>query len=149
MSEKEAKTVPSKKVNIVRGFKKGRGDLMEANVVGQKQLYDYASGPQTGKDTEDYGPDAAESKFEKESKKGQVKHRKYPIYKAKGGRVKKRKNTRRMNRLEELGRVDAEKAFTKRGKRNLKAEKKRIVRELKSSGGSAGVALRGKGCEIR
>ena len=64
---------------------------------------------------------------------------------AKGGRVKKRKNTRRMNRLEELGRVDAEKAFTKRGKRNLKAEKKRIVRELKSSGGSAGVALRGKG----
>ena len=65
---------------------------------------------------------------------------------AKGGRVKKRKNTRRMNRLEELGRVDAEKAFTKRGKRNLKAEKKRIVRELKSSGGSAGVALRGKGC---
>ena len=67
----------------------------------------------------------------------------------KGGRVKKRKNTRRMNRLEELGRVDAEKAFTKRGKRNLKAEKKRIVRELKSSGGSAGVALRGKGCEIR
>ena len=67
----------------------------------------------------------------------------------KGGRVKKRKNTRRMNRLEELGRVDAEKAFTKKGKRNLKAEKKRIVRELKSSGGSAGVALRGKGCEIR
>ena len=67
----------------------------------------------------------------------------------KGGRVKKRKNTRRMNRLEELGRVDAEKAFTKKGKRNLKAEKKRIVRELKSSGGSAGAAIRGKGCEIR
>ena len=67
----------------------------------------------------------------------------------KGGRVKKRKNTRRMNRLEELGRVDAEKAFTKKGKKNLKAEKKRIVRELKSSGGSAGAAIRGKGCEIR
>ena len=148
MSEKEAKTVPSKKVNIVRGFKKGKGG-MTANVVGQKQLYDYASGPQTGKDTEDQGPRAAESKFEKESKKGQVKNRKYPIYKAKGGRVKKRKNTRRMNRLEELGRVDAEKAFTKKGKKNLKAEKKRIVRELKSSGGSAGAAIRGKGCEIR
>ena len=44
--------------------------------------------------------------------------------------MKKRKNTRRMNRLEELGRVDAEKAKTKKGKRNLKAEKKRIVREL-------------------
>ena len=47
--------------------------------------------------------------------------------KAKGGRV----NTRRMNRLEELGRVDAEKAKTSKGKRNLKQEKKRIVRELK------------------
>ena len=39
-------------------------------------------------------------------------------------------NTRRMNRLEELGRVDAEKARTRKGKRNLKDEKKRIVREL-------------------
>ena len=47
-------------------------------------------------------------------------------------------NTRRMNRLEELGRVDAEKAFTKKGKRNLKDEKKRIIRELnsKKNGGS-------------
>ena len=45
-------------------------------------------------------------------------------------------NTRRMNRLEELGRVDAEKAWTKKGKRNLKDEKKRIVRELKATGGS-------------
>jgi hypothetical protein len=43
-----------------------------------------------------------------------------------GGHV----NTRRENRLEELGRVDAEKAFTKKGKKNLKAEKKRIVKEL-------------------
>ena len=44
-------------------------------------------------------------------------------------------NTRRMNRLEELGRVDAEKAFSKKGKRNLRDEKKRIVRELKAKGG--------------
>ena len=44
-------------------------------------------------------------------------------------------NTRRMNRLEELGRVDAEKAFTKKGARNLRDEKKRIVRELKAKGG--------------
>ena len=58
-------------------------------------------------------------------------------------------NTRRMNELGELGRVDAEKGFTKKGKKNLKDEKKRIVRELKKGGGSAGVALRGKGCEIR
>ncbi len=32
-------------------------------------------------------------------------------------------NTERMNRLEELGRVDAEKGYTKKGKRNLAAEK--------------------------
>ena len=44
-------------------------------------------------------------------------------------------NSRRMNRLEELGRVDAEKAFTKKGKRNLRGEKSRIVRELKAKGG--------------
>ena len=44
-------------------------------------------------------------------------------------------NTRRMNRLEELGRVDAEKADTRKGKRNLREEKSRIVRELKAEGG--------------
>ena len=41
---------------------------------------------------------------------------------AKGGRV----NTSRENRLEELGRVDAEKS-----NKNRRAEKRRIVRELK------------------
>jgi len=45
-------------------------------------------------------------------------------------------NSKRMNRLEELGRVDAEKGYTKKGKKNLKAEKSRIVRELKAKGGS-------------
>ena len=54
-------------------------------------------------------------------------------------------NTRRMNRLEELGRVDSEKADTKKGKKNLKAEKKRIVREVSSRG----VAKRGHGKEIK
>jgi predicted flap endonuclease-1-like 5' DNA nuclease len=44
-------------------------------------------------------------------------------------------NTKRMNRLEELGRVDAEKADTRKGKRNLREEKSRIVRELKADGG--------------
>ena len=70
----------------------------------------------------------------------------------KGGRVKKRKNTRRENRLEELGRVDAEKAYSRKGKRNLKSEKKRIVRELHAEGGrvgSRGVAIKGFGKEIR
>tara|TARA_R110000782_G_scaffold126612_1_gene218217 strand:- start:78 stop:536 length:459 start_codon:yes stop_codon:yes gene_type:complete len=62
-------------------------------------------------------------------------------FKAKGGRagyksgksVKKkgrRMNTSRMNRLEELGRVDSEKAYTSKGKRNLRDEKKRIVKEV-------------------
>jgi len=59
-------------------------------------------------------------------------------------------NTSRMNRLEELGRVNAEKAFTPKGKKNLAAEKKRVVGELKmAKGGSAsaradGIAQRGK-----
>ena len=69
----------------------------------------------------------------------------------KGGKVK-RKNTSRENRLEELGRVDAEKAYSRKGKRNLKSEKKRIVRELKSTGGSVssrGVATSGFGAEIK
>ena len=59
----------------------------------------------------------------------------------KGGHV----NTRRENRLEELGRVDAEHAYTKKGKGNLKAEKKRIVREVSSRG----AAKRGHGKEIK
>lgn len=44
-------------------------------------------------------------------------------------------NTRRMNRLEELGRVDSEKAYTPTGKKNLAAEKKRIVGEMKMARG--------------
>ena len=54
-------------------------------------------------------------------------------------------NTRKMNELEELGRVDAEKSYTKKGKHNLKAEKKRIVREVSSRG----VAKGGHGAEIK
>jgi hypothetical protein len=49
----------------------------------------------------------------------------------KDGGMARRRNTSRMNRLEELGRVDAERGFTRKGKKNLKAEKKRIVRELR------------------
>ena len=44
-------------------------------------------------------------------------------------------NTSRMNRLEELGRVNAEKARTPKGKANLMAEKKRVVGELKMASG--------------
>jgi len=43
-------------------------------------------------------------------------------------------NTRRENRLEELGRVDAEHADTEKGKRNLRDEKYRIRKELKRGG---------------
>ena len=56
-------------------------------------------------------------------------------------------NTSRENRLEELGRVDAEKAFSKKGKRNLRDEKSRIRGELKKGGRvkAAGIAERGLG----
>ena len=40
-------------------------------------------------------------------------------------------NSSRMNRLEELGRVDAEKARTRKGKKNLKAERKELLENLK------------------
>ena len=56
-------------------------------------------------------------------------------------------NTRRKNRLEELGRVDAEKAHTRRGADNLRAEQRRVVDELTSRGG--GIAKRGKGIALK
>ncbi len=46
-------------------------------------------------------------------------------------------NTKRENRLEELGRVDAEKAHTSKGKRNLREEKDRIRSELATGGTAA------------
>ena len=54
-------------------------------------------------------------------------------------------NTRRMNRLEELGRVDAERAHTRRGARNLRDEKRRIVSGLRGGG----IAKRGKGIALK
>ena len=54
-------------------------------------------------------------------------------------------NTRRMNRLEELGRVDAERAHTAKGARNLRDEKRRIVGELRGGG----IAKRGKGVALK
>jgi hypothetical protein len=51
-------------------------------------------------------------------------------------------NTSRMNRLEELGRVNAEKASTAKGKRNLMAEKKRVVGELKMAKGGIATSLK-------
>jgi hypothetical protein len=67
------------------------------------------------------------------------KKKKVPVKMAKtGGQLKKYghggkvdHNTSRMNRLEELGRLDAEHADTSKGRRNLRAEKKRVVAEIK------------------
>ena len=62
-------------------------------------------------------------------------------------------NTSRMNKLEEMGRLDSEKAYTAKGKKNLAAEKKRVVKDIKKmkSGGLAaghksadGIAKKGK-----
>ena len=60
----------------------------------------------------------------KGSKPGSLEYWQHSVQtpKRKGGRV----NTSRENRLEELGRVDAEKS-----NKNRRAEKRRIVRELK------------------
>ena len=54
-------------------------------------------------------------------------------------------NTSRENRLEELGRVDAERAHTRRGARNLRDEKRRIVIGLRGGG----IAKRGKGIALK
>ena len=67
----------------------------------------------------------------------------------KGGTVKKMRkggNTSKMNELEELGRVDAEKGYSAKGKRNLKDEKARVVREIKNkkAGGKVGYKAGGK-----
>jgi hypothetical protein len=51
---------------------------------------------------------------------------------AKGAAMKKGGSVK--NELEELGRVDAEKAYTNKGKSNLKSEKKRVVNEIKKKG---------------
>ena len=54
-------------------------------------------------------------------------------------------NTSRMNRLEELGRVDAERARTRRGARNLRDEKRRIISGLRGGG----ITKRGKGVALK
>jgi len=41
------------------------------------------------------------------------------------------KNTSRMNKLEEMGRLNSEKAYTSKGKNNLAAEKQRVLGDIK------------------
>jgi hypothetical protein len=81
--------------------------------------------------------------------KPDTRHGKNELF-SKGGKTTvkhedpKMANTSRMNKLEELGRVDAEKAKTSKGKKNLMAEKKRVVGELKyAKGGMVGASKMG------
>ena len=53
------------------------------------------------------------------------------------------------NELEELGRVDAEKAYTKKGKRNLKDEKKRVVKNIKKNSKASSASKRADGIAKR
>lgn len=61
---------------------------------------------------------------------------------AKGGDMK---NTSRMNKLEEMGRLNSEKAYTSKGKKNLASEKQRVLGDLKGmkKGGKTGYASGG------
>ena len=59
-------------------------------------------------------------------------------------------NTSRMNELEELGRIDSEHADSPRGRRDLKAERKRVVEKVerkkyRKNGGSITKSTRGYG----
>ena len=110
--EKIAKDLDDK----IKGAKsaiKQRAHLGQTKVLkrnpGPYHKMKYSADASTGRNTEPYKPPVKRDK------------------KADGGHV----NTSRENRLEELGRVDNERARTGRGRRNLKDEKRRIRRELK------------------
>ena len=66
---------------------------------------------------------------------------------AKGAAMKKGGSVK--NELEELGRVDAEKAYTKKGKGNLKSEKKRIVKNIKKNSKASSASKRADGIAKR
>jgi hypothetical protein len=71
--------------------------------------------------------------------KPETRHGKTQMFKEGGNTMA---NTTRMNRLEELGRVNAEKASTAKGKSNLNAEKKRVIGELKMAKGGIATSLK-------
>jgi len=71
--------------------------------------------------------------------KSKTEHGKAALFKEGGNTMA---NTARMNRLEELGRVNAEKASTAKGKSNLNAEKKRVIGELKMAKGGIATSLK-------
>ena len=121
------------KIKNYPGIKK----LIEMNKKGKKKFRDGGSAkmsPSERKNTKDRTPSQMRQGLkpvgasQKGLKKLPTKVRNKMGFMKDGGMTR---NTRRMNRLEELGRVDAEKGRTRKGKRNLRDEKKRIVRELK------------------
>ncbi len=114
--------VSSKKKIIAGGTGKAKNypgikKIIEMNKKGKKRFKDGGSALKTVDKSKN--PGLAKLPTQVRNKMGYMKD---------GGMTR---NTRRMNRLEELGRVDAERARTRRGKRNLKQEKSRIVKELK------------------
>ena len=139
------------KIKNYPGIKK----LIEMNKKGKKKFRDGGSALKSVDKSKNPGlaklPTQVRNKMGYMKKGGQVKKDKkmkplkggpkpgsydYFLMNKDKGKMKRRKmrdggNTSRMNRLEELGRVDAEKGRTRKGKRNLRDEKKRIVRELK------------------
>ena len=130
------------------GMSTARKDMRSGyykNDMGMKGGKMYKEGGKVGKKKQGYKARKDESiamRIKKKRTAKQLKASRDESYGKFGSKAKKSgkinrqfMNTKRMNRLEELGRVDAEKAFTKKGARNLKDEKKRIVRELKATGG--------------
>ena len=112
-SKKQIMAVGRGKAKNYPGIKK----LIEMNKKGKKKFKDGGSALKSVDKSKN--PGLAKLPTQVRNKMGYMKD---------GGKVR---NTRRMNRLEELGRVDAERGRTRKGKRNLRDEKKRIVRELK------------------
>ena len=66
-----------------------------------------------------------------EMKKKLATYNNKKMYKGGDFKMMKAKVGKMINDTEELGRVDSEKAYTSKGKKNLKGEKKRLVKEIK------------------
>ena len=117
---------------------KAKGGKVNPGTEGGGKAKKKGKGPH-GKTEEEVLKKAYPGQFRNENNEYTLTPKKNTKGKAKGGRIGLRDrvfakggkvNTSKENRLEELGRVDSEKAFSKKGKKNLKAEKKRIVKEL-------------------
>jgi len=137
------KEVDKKRGRLKRDYERNTGGKGGGADSGKKPVYEKATGTEVSSRGQAFAKARKEGKktfmykgkmkpLRKGPKPGsqsyQFQQTSRPEAKKDGGMTR---NTRRMNRLEELGRVDAEKGRTRKGKRNLRDEKKRIVRELK------------------